>query len=279
MSLRARGLEFYYAARKVLDNISFTAEVGELIGLVGPNGSGKTTLLKILDGLLKPRVGSVYLDGRKLQDLRLDEIARTIAMVPQDSAANSEFTVFEIVMMGRTPHLKRFSLEGAEDEKKVKKWMELTETIHLAERKLTEISGGERQRVIIARALAQEPKVLLLDEPTANLDICYQLQIMNLIKNLTRRLNLIAICAIHDLNLAARYCDKLILLSEGKIVAIGKPIEVITAENLRKVFKIDVKIAYDPETDSINIIPIKPLKDETSSSMEKHFIQRPRIKN
>jgi len=279
MSLRARGLEFYYAARKVLDNISFTAEVGELIGLVGPNGSGKTTLLKILDGLLKPKVGSVYLDGRKLQDLRLDEIARTIAMVPQDSAANSEFTVFEIVMMGRTPHLKRFSLEGAEDEKKVKKWMELTETIHLAERKLTEISGGERQRVIIARALAQEPKVLLLDEPTANLDICYQLQIMNLIKNLTRRLNLIAICAIHDLNLAARYCDKLILLSEGKIVAIGKPIEVITAENLRKVFKIDVKIAYDPETDSINIIPIKPLKDETPSSMEKHFIQRPRIKN
>ena len=220
MSLRARGLEFYYAARKVLDNVSFTAEVGELIGLVGPNGSGKTTLLKILDGLLKPRVGSVYLDGRKLQDLRLDEIARTIAMVPQDSAANSEFTVFEIVMMGRTPHLKRFSLEGAEDEKKVKKWMELTETIHLAERRLTEISGGERQRVIIARALAQEPKVLLLDEPTANLDICYQLQIMNLIKNLTRRLNLIAICAIHDLNLAARYCDKLILLSEGKIVAI-----------------------------------------------------------
>ncbi len=279
MSLRARGLEFYYAARKVLDNISFTAEVGELIGLVGPNGSGKTTLLKILDGLLKPKVGSVYLDGRKLQDLRLDEIARMMAMVPQDSIANSEFTVFEIVMMGRTPHLKRFSLEGAEDEKKVKKWMELTETIHLAERKLTEISGGERQRVIIARALAQEPKVLLLDEPTANLDICYQLQIMNLIKNLTRRLNLIAICAIHDLNLAARYCDKLILLSEGKIVAIGKPIEVITAENLRKVFKIDVKIAYDPETDSINIIPIKPLKDETSSSMEKHFIQHPRIKN
>jgi len=279
MSLRARGLEFYYAARKVLDNISFTAEVGELIGLVGPNGSGKTTLLKILDGLLKPKVGSVYLDGRKLQNLRLDEIARTIAMVPQDSAANSEFTVFEIVMMGRTPHLKRFSLEGAEDEKKVKKWMELTETIHLAERRMTEISGGERQRVIIARALAQEPKVLLLDEPTANLDICYQLQIMNLIKDLTRRLNLIAICAIHDLNLAARYCDKLILLSEGKIVAIGKPIEVITAENLRKVFKIDVKIAYDPETDSINIIPIKPLKDETSSSMEKHFIQRPQIKN
>jgi len=279
MSLRARRLEFYYAARKILDNISFTAEVGELIGLVGPNGSGKTTLLKILDGLLKPKVGSVYLNGRKLQDMRLDEIARMMAMVPQDSIANSEFTVFEIVMMGRTPHLKRFSLEGAEDEKKVKKWMELTETIHLAERRMTEISGGERQRVIIARALAQEPKVLLLDEPTANLDICYQLQIMNLIKDLTRRLNLIAICAIHDLNLAARYCDKLILLSEGKIVAIGKPIEVITAENLRKVFKIDVKIAYDPETDSINIIPIKPLKDETSSSMEKHFIQRPRIKN
>jgi len=263
MSLKVREIEFYYTARKILENISFTAERGELIGLIGPNGSGKTTLLKILDGLLKPRIGSIYLDGKSLQDMRLEEIARSIAMVPQDSIADTEFTAFEIVMMGRIPHLKRFSIEGDEDERRVRKWMELTGTLHLAERRVNELSGGERQRVIIARALAQEPKVLLLDEPTANLDLCYQLQIMNLIKGLTKQLKLIAICALHDLNLAVRYCDKLMLLDKGKIAAIGKPAEVITQENLKKVFKIDARISYDPETGLINITPIKPLKEES----------------
>jgi len=275
--LKIRNLEFYYSARRILDHISFTTEEGRLIGLVGPNGSGKTTLLKIIDGLLKPKAGSIYLNGRKLQDMRLDEIAKTVAMVPQDHSASSEFTAFEIVMMGRTPHLGRFSMERDEDEWKVKRWMALTETLHLAERKMNELSGGERQRVIIARALAQEPKVLLLDEPTANLDVCYQLQIMSLVKSLVKRFGLIAVCAVHDLNLAARYCDELILLSDGRIVAMGKPIEVITAENLKKVFKIDAKVAYDPETESINIIPIKPLKVESSSAMEKRFIQRSQI--
>ena len=278
MSLKARDIHFYYGAKKILDGISFTAEKGELIGIVGPNGSGKTTLLKILDGILKPKFGSIYLDGRKIQEMGIDEIARNIAVVPQDSSTDTEFTVFEMVMMGRIPHLGKFSIETIEDEVEVEKWMKLTETLHLADRKMSEISGGERQRVIIARALAQEPRVLLLDEPTANLDVCYQLQIMDLLKKLTREFKLIVICAIHDLNLASRYCDRLILLRDGRIVAMGKPIEVITTENLRKVFEVEVKINYDPETDSINIIPIKSLKGEKGLRVEKRFIQRVQIK-
>ncbi|MCD6536697.1 MAG: heme ABC transporter ATP-binding protein [Thaumarchaeota archaeon] len=278
VSLKARDIHFYYGAKKILDGISFTAEKGELIGIVGPNGSGKTTLLKVLDGILKPKFGSIYLDGRKIQEMGIDEIARNIAVVPQDSSTDTEFTVFEMVMMGRIPHLGKFSIETIEDEVEVEKWMKLTETLHLADRKMSEISGGERQRVIIARALAQEPRVLLLDEPTANLDVCYQLQIMDLLKKLTREFKLIVICAIHDLNLASRYCDRLILLRDGRIVAMGKPIEVITTENLRKVFEVEVKINYDPETDSINIIPIKSLKGEKGLRVEKRFIQRVQIK-
>lgn len=262
MGLTAENIHFYYGVRKILESISFDVDRGELIGIIGPNGAGKTTLLKILDGILKPRVGSVYLDGKRIQEMDVKEVARNIAVVPQGSAGDTEFTVFDVVMMGRTPHLGRLSLETVEDEFKVRKWMEITETIHLIERKLSEISGGERQRVMIARALAQEPRVLLLDEPTANLDICYQLQIMDLLMTLTRELRLIVICAIHDLNLAARYCDKLILMSDGRIIAMGRPVEVITTENMKKVFNVDVKIIYEAETNSLNIIPVRPLKKE-----------------
>jgi len=274
LRLEARDLEFYYSAEKILDHISFIVDEGRLIGLIGPNGSGKTTLLRILDGLLRPSGGSVYLDGRRLQDMGLNEVAKTVAMVPQDHAVNSGFTAFEVVMMGRMPHLGRLSIEGEEDELRVRICMALTDTLHLAERRVEELSGGERQRVAIARALAQEPKILLLDEPTANLDICHQLQIMDLIKSLVRELRKIAICAIHDLNLAARYCDELILLRGGRVISMGSPAEVLTPENLRRAFGIEAKVNYDPETGSINIIPIKPLRDGSPIQVGKRFIQR-----
>ncbi len=279
MKLKVRDVDFYYGARKVLESISFTAEKGELIGLIGPNGSGKTTLLKILDGLLKPQVGSVYLDGKAVREMKLDEIARNVAMVPQDASSPGDFKVFEMVLMGRTPYLGRFSTENVSDEMKARMWMKLTEVLHLSERKMSEISGGERQRAIIARALAQEPKVLLLDEPTANLDVCYQLQIMSLLRNLVESFNVIIICAMHDLNLAARYCDKVILLNRGRIESIGRPIKVMTSENIKKVFEIEVKVSYDPETKSVNIIPIKSLKGETGNVAEKRFIRRMQIKD
>ena len=262
MRLKIDRVQFYYEARKVLDEISFEAGEGEFIGLIGPNGSGKTTLLKIIDGILRPKVGSVYLDCKRISELDPKELARELAMVPQTADLSFDLKVFDVVMMGRYPYLGKLSLEREVDEEKVRFWMRLTNTLHLAERSIKEVSGGERQRVLIARALAQEPRVLLLDEPTSNLDVCYQIEIMNLLKELVEKLGLTIICAIHDLNLAARYSDKIILINGGKIKGIGRPIEVLTKENLRDVFKIEAKIEFDQDSKSLTIIPIKTVGRE-----------------
>jgi len=262
MRLKIDRVQFYYEARKVLDEISFEAGEGEFIGLIGPNGSGKTTLLKIIDGILRPKVGSVYLDCKRISELDPKELARELAMVPQTADLNFDLKVFDVVMMGRYPYLGRLSLEREVDEEKVRFWMRLTNTLHLAERSIKEVSGGERQRVLIARALAQEPRVLLLDEPTSNLDVCYQIEIMNLLKELVEKLGLTIICTIHDLNLAARYSDKIILINGGRIMGIGRPIEVLTKENLRDVFKIEAKIEFDQDSKSLTIIPVKTIGQE-----------------
>ncbi len=280
MRLKVDKIEFYYNARKILDKISFEAGEGEFIGLIGPNGSGKTTLLRIINKILEPKAGTVYLDCRKLSEMDWKEIARELACVPQETRLDFNFKVFDIVMMGRYPHLGRFSLEGEEDEEKVRYWMMLTNTLHLADRSIKEISGGERQRVLIARALAQEPKILLLDEPTANLDICYQMEIMNMLKRLVREIGLTIICAIHDLTLAARYSDRIILLKDGRIVKMGRPWEVLTEENIRKVFNVEARIEYDRSSGSLLIIPIKPISEEAlSAESEKvRMLARSRIR-
>ena len=272
MKLRVDHIQFYYEAWKVLDEISFEADKGEFVGLVGPNGSGKTTLLKIIDGILKPKVGSVYLDCKEISELNWRELARRLAIVPQTTELNFDLKVFDVIMMGRYPYLGRLSVEGELDEEKVKFWMKLTNTLHLAERSIKEISGGERQRVLITRALAQEPRILLLDEPTANLDICYKIEIMNLLKKLVRKLGLTIICAIHDLNLAARYSDKIILINDGRVKSIGKPIEVLTKENLREVFKVEAKIEYDQDSRSLVIIPIRTVGRKFEKSRRSVFL-------
>jgi len=266
LKLEVDGVEFYYDSCKALDEISFQVGEGEFIGLVGPNGSGKTTLLKVIDRLLKPRSGVVYLDCRKISEMSWKELAREIAMVPQNTQLDFNFTVFDVVMMGRHPYLGRFSIEGELDEEKVKCWMKLTNTLHLAERSIKEISGGERQRVLIARALAQEPRVLLLDEPTANLDICYQIEIMSLLRSLVKKLRLTIICAIHDLNLAAKYSDRIILLNGGRIRKIGKPEEVLTRETLKEVFGVEAKIERDRESETLVIIPIRAVSRRLAAS-------------
>ena len=262
MRLRVDRVQFYYEARKVLDGISLEAGEGEFIGLIGPNGSGKTTLLKIIDGILKPKMGSVYLDCKRISELDPRELARELAMVPQTTDLSFDLKVFDVVMMGRYPYLGRLSLEREVDEEKVRFWMRLTNTLHLAERSIREVSGGERQRVLIARALAQEPRVLLLDEPTSNLDVCYQIEIMSLLRELVQKLGLTIICAIHDLNLAARYSDRIILINDGRIKGMGKPAEVLTRENLRDVFRIEARIEYDRDSGSLSIIPIRTIGRE-----------------
>ncbi len=246
--LDIEGISFNYGTAKVLDNIVFSAGRGECIGIIGPNGSGKSTLLKTLGKVLKPSSGRVVLGGKELERYSPKELSRHMAVVPQDTNIDFDFTCLEVVLMGRNPHMGRFALEGKRDLDIAKQSMMLTSTWHLRERPFSEGSGGERQRVIIARALAPEPSVLLLDEPVSHLDINHQIEILELIERLKGQRGLVVMIVLHDLNLAARYCDRLMLLYENKILATGSPTEVITREYIGKAFRANVIIRKHPIT-------------------------------
>jgi len=260
MKLKIRDICFYYDSTKVLENITFEVSEGEILGILGPNGAGKTTLLRCINRVLKPKKGSVVIDGANIRELTRKEIAKNIGVVPQNSTIHFPFTVFDIVLMGRNPHLGRLDRITLKDIEIAKKAMKVTNTLHLADRLIDEISGGEKQRVIIARALTQEPKILLLDEPTSHLDINHQLEILELIRKLAIKNRLTIVLVSHDLNLASRYCDRIILLKEGKIHSVGTPKEVLTKDNIRDVFKINVEINYDERTDTLNIVPVSAIK-------------------
>ena len=255
MSLEVRSVSASYGVKKVLESVDFKAERGEFLGIIGPNGSGKTTLLRTILRILKPKMGVVMINKRNIWDFNEKEFAKIFACVPQDTHISFDFTAIDVVLMGRNPHLRRFEFESERDFEIARRCMLLTKCWHLAERPVTELSGGERQRVLIARALAQEPKVLLLDEPTAHLDINYQIEIMELLRELASS-GLIIIAAIHDLNLASQFCDRLILLHSGKIEAIGEPEAVITAENIRKTFGADVVVRRNEITGRIFVLPL-----------------------
>lgn len=235
-ALRLVDLAFRYGASTVLDRISLELPRGALAGLVGPNGVGKSTLLRLCSGALRPWRGRVELDGRDLARYAPRERARRVAVVPQSLAIPFSFTAREFVALGRTPYLSQLRGERAEDRQAIDRALDLTETASFAERNILEISGGERQRVILALALAQEPEVLLLDEPTANLDVAHQLALLRLIRRLNREQNLTVLAAIHDLNLAALFLDRLILLGGGKVVADGPPSAVLTPGHVQSVF-------------------------------------------
>jgi iron complex transport system ATP-binding protein len=263
LKLKIQNVSFHYESVKALESVTFEVQSGEVLGVIGPNGSGKTTLLKCINMILKPESGTVFIDEKDISGLSRKDIAHRIGLVPQHSHVSFPFTVLDVVLMGRMPHLGRFmGKETQRDLEIVEKAMELTNTYHLANRLIDELSGGEFQRVIIARALAQEPNLLLLDEPTLHLDISHQLEIMELIRELAKNRELTAIVVSHDLNLAARFCDRLLLLNSGKIYAIGHPKEVLSPEKIREVYHINVKIGYHPENRSPNIIPLTSLDRE-----------------
>ena len=246
-AVRVAGISCRYDAVPALYDVTLEIDSGEVVGIVGPNGSGKTTLLRAIHGLLVPVQGSVLLTGRDLRTLRAREIAATVGSVPQHSRDGFGFTVYEVVMMGRYPHQRPLASESPEDTSSVRRALERTRTWHLRRRSADALSGGERQRVLLARALAQDPRVLLLDEPTAHLDIRFQLEMMDLIAGLgAGRLTVIA--ALHDLNLAAMYCGRLVLLAEGRIAAMGTPGEVLDATRLRAVYGADVAVHPHPIT-------------------------------
>jgi iron complex transport system ATP-binding protein len=243
-----------YAGRLVLQNVVVDIAAGEFVGLIGPNGSGKTTLLCVISGVLPPQHGEVRLAGRNLREMGRRDVARIVAHLLQDHALGLAFSVREVVLMGRSPHLPRFGRETERDMAIVGRAMDLANVSHIADRPITEISGGERQRAFIAMCLAQEPQVLLLDEPTSHLDIGHQLSILNLIRNLNRQARMTVVAVFHDLNLAAEYCDRLILLDQGRVVAAGTPVEVLTAEMILNVYGVSVFIGRNPVSDGPHVI-------------------------
>jgi iron complex transport system ATP-binding protein len=236
IELEMRNVTLGYDHHPVLEDITIKASPGEMVGLIGPNGCGKSTIIKALSHVISPRSGRILVDGRDIKAIPRRELACLVGVVPQLPLLPSTFTAFEIVLMGRNPHLGLFQSEGYRDWAIARQAMEQTGTEPLTNRRVNELSGGEIQCLLIARVLVQETKAILLDEPTANLDIGRQVEILDLIKNLCTQNKLTVLAALHDLNLAAQYCDRLILINEGHIHARGTPMEVITDKNIKRVY-------------------------------------------
>jgi iron complex transport system ATP-binding protein len=230
---------------------------GEFLGIIGPNGAGKTTLLKVMTGVKRPLAGEILLDGKSLKDFSRKEIARIMAVVPQSSFIPPLFTVEDVVLMGRYSHQRSRFTTTEEDIRGVEESMRKTNISDFRQRPVNELSGGERQEVIIARSLAQKPKILLLDEPTANLDIKHQMRILGLVRTLVKEEGITAIMVIHDLNLAARFCDRLILLHNRKIHSEGKPKDVLTPQNLKAAYEVEVEVGYNVLIDSLQVVVVK----------------------
>ena len=260
-------------ATRILDGVSVAVGAGEFVGLIGPNGAGKSTMLRAMSGVLARREGTVTLQGRDLDAMGPGEVARVLALVPQMAPYTYGFTALEVVMMGRYPHMGRFQVEGAAERRIAERALETTEAAQFAHREAATLSGGERQRVFLARALAQTPRVLLLDEPTANLDIQHQLRALGLVRELVRG-GMAAIAAIHDLTLAARYCDRLVLLHQGRVVGEGTPREVLTPETLERIFGVRAVVYPDPLTGSLtlSLLDASPRERATAAPGRVHVV-------
>jgi iron complex transport system ATP-binding protein len=241
----------------VLNDVCVNVERGELVGILGPNGSGKTTLLKLLGGMHRPTIGSVTLDGRPLTEWSHREVARRIAFVPQETQAPFDFSVLDIVLMGRFPHLGAFALEGPEDLAIARRALAATGTGQFEGRAFSTLSGGEKQRVVIAGALAQSTQLLLLDEPTASLDIGHQIEVQMLLQELNAGQGVTMLLSTHDLNLAAALCRRLVLLKDGQVLASGPTEEVLTPAAVQALYGVEADIARHPATGHLTVVPIR----------------------
>ena len=245
--IEARHLSVRLGDFLAVDEVSIDAAAGEVVGVIGPNGSGKTTLIRAMAGLVRLAAGEVWLGGVPLADVPVAQRARRIAYMPQ-FAERHPFTAEELVLMGRYPHLGRFEIEGVNDRVLARAAMERTHTLGFASRQMETLSGGERQRVVLARVLAQQAEVMALDEPTSSLDLRHQLAAMETVREEARLRGAAAVVVMHDLSVAARYCDRLFLMSEGKVISSGPPGDVITSENLRRSFEVEAIVGRDPVT-------------------------------
>jgi len=252
VKILVRGVSVSYEGVKALDGVAVEFAEGSVASIVGPNGAGKTTLLRCLCGILKPRIGAVLLDGNDIGGLDVKEVARRIGYVPQMHPIHVPLTVFEVVLLGRRPYVS-WRLSG--DDLRIA-WSSLEQVgaEHLADRFFDELSGGERRKILLARALAQEPEVLLLDEPTSNLDLRHQLEILGLIRSLAAEHGLTVVMAMHDLNMASRFSDYVVMLRNGRVFAAGEPSKVLTPGNIREVYGVEVEILDNPH---LLIVPLR----------------------
>lgn len=260
--LRAEGVVFGYHRTPVLRDVSTTIPAGGFVGILGPNGSGKTTLLRVLAGTVQPTRGRVLLDGREVGSFPRRTLARRMAVVPQETHLAFDYTVLEVVMMGRYPHLGTFEMEGPKDFAIAREALDATGTLALEHRPFDTLSGGEKQRVIVAAALAQiavseGDGVLLLDEPTVALDLAYQLEIGRLLRELQDRMPIAVAVSTHDLNFAASLCRTLVLLKGGTVLAAGPTDDVLTADNIRLLYDVDAEVTRHAGTGRIVVIPIR----------------------
>ena len=259
ITIQAQELSFSYENEAVFTNTSFSIGAGELVALIGPNGSGKTTLLRILLGLLRPNAGQVVIDNRRLQSYDPKQLAKTVAYVSQLTGLNFPLTALELVSLGRFPHGSRLSFSSA-DSLAVRRALEATHSLHLSERNFTTLSGGEQQKVLIARALAQSASILLLDEPTVHLDLFHQLQILSALKRQCVEQQITVLTVLHDVNLISLFADKALLLGSGQLRAFGPVAEVINEANIKELLGVDMKAAEDPETGLRFFIPRDPFR-------------------
>lgn len=254
MKLQAEGLSYSYGDKLAVDNLPFSVEDGEFVGLIGPNGSGKSTALKMIYRALRPQAGRVLLDGRDLLKMPYRQSAQLMAAVSQENEVPFQFTVEEIAAMGRSPHKGLFEADSPEDKAIVAWALAQLGLTDLAQRNYAQISGGEKQRTVIARALAQQCPFLVLDEPANHLDIGYQMQIFSLVKGL----GCSALSAVHDLNMAALFCDRIYILKDGRLVCQGSPEETLTPENIWDIYGVRSVVSRQPETGKLSIAFLPP---------------------
>jgi iron complex transport system ATP-binding protein len=247
-TLTLKEVGFRYGSSWAVRDIGLQIHSGEILGILGPNGSGKSTLLKIMDGMLVPQEGEVMIEGRPVASFGRSGLAREIAMVAQESHFRFPFSTLEVVLMGRFPHLKKLQFEGKRDMEVAFNALYATHTLELAERSIHELSGGEKQRVLIARALAQEPKIILLDEPTSFLDLKYKREIFQLISSLSLEKGLSVVVVSHDIDLASQYCHRVMMLKNGSVYDSGDPEAVITAASIEVVYECPVLVDKNPAT-------------------------------
>jgi iron complex transport system ATP-binding protein len=250
MQLKTIDIEAYLGGSHILKGLSIHVKKKEFIGIIGPNGSGKSTFLKCIYRTLQPSAGAILLDDKNIKDFSMKESAKKMAVVSQHNNYNFDFTVSDMILMGRAPHKKFIEKDTAQDYKIMEESLEKVGMTDYSKRSFSSLSGGEKQRIILARALAQKTECLILDEPTNHLDIKYQLQFMDTIK----KLDVTVMSAIHDLNIAALYCDKIYAMKAGKIVKFGTPRQVLTKELIKSLYEVDANVIEDKETGFINII-------------------------